>query len=449
MLDALHGELSFGPVLAVEELLERPSSLRGVIGEEPPGDVRVALVGDGVVLVRRQPDTLEHREGTEDVAKVGRDLEDVAVLLLDSLEVAGELRNLRVRAARSLEELLPPDLHVLHALELLTNLLDLILVREAELGAETLGAATLGERREQKPDGARHAQVLHSLPLTGGNETHGVQITWDSLKVLAHEVSDEAEDGGAQVLAHGGHETPVQDAQLAVVGAEEVTRVGIRVKRPDVEQHRQVTRERHRTQPWHVALLGRVQPLPVDPAGGENTPGGRGRHDGRGGDDAREVWSRLHREPELLTRRRLLPVVQLVYEPDTPLVHERLEVGVESLELPPRLRERADDADVERDGDERARPLHLHRHLLRRPVRFLQRTAVHLPEGRGCDGCRAEAEVPGARGSELRGEDALGEVVVKRGHGILERPQFLDVGSREEVLAAAQHLAELDVRGTE
>mmetsp|Transcript_8751 Transcript_8751/g.34374 ORF Transcript_8751/g.34374 Transcript_8751/m.34374 type:complete len:489 (-) Transcript_8751:1294-2760(-) len=255
LLDALHGELSLGTVFAVKELLERPARLRGVVGEEPSGDVRVALVGDGVVLVRRQPDPLEHRERAEDVAEVGGNLKDVAVLLLDTLQVAGELRNLRVGAARSLEELIPPQLHVLHALELLANLLDLVGVRKPELRAEPLGASALGQRGEQQPDGARDAGVLHGLPLTRGNETHGVQVTGHSLEVLADEVRDEAQDGGAQVLAHGRDQAPVQDAELTVVGAEEVTRVGIRVERPDVEQHRQVTRERHRAQPGHVALL--------------------------------------------------------------------------------------------------------------------------------------------------------------------------------------------------
>jgi hypothetical protein len=64
--------------------------------EQAPRDVRVALVGDGVVLIRRQPDALQDAEAAQDVPEVRRDLEDVPVLVLDPFQVARQLRHLGV-----------------------------------------------------------------------------------------------------------------------------------------------------------------------------------------------------------------------------------------------------------------------------------------------------------------------------------------------------------------
>ena len=116
-------------VAAVQKLFERRSRVRAPVREQPPRDVRVALVRDAVVFIRREADPLEHGERPQDVPKVRRNLEDVPVLLLDAFEVARELRDFAVRAAARLQELLSPHFHVLHALELFPNLLDLLLVR--------------------------------------------------------------------------------------------------------------------------------------------------------------------------------------------------------------------------------------------------------------------------------------------------------------------------------
>ena len=59
----------------VDQGLERSASTRVAVRQQPLRHVGVALLGDRVLLVRREPDALEDREGAQDEREVRRDLE--------------------------------------------------------------------------------------------------------------------------------------------------------------------------------------------------------------------------------------------------------------------------------------------------------------------------------------------------------------------------------------
>mmetsp|Transcript_4371 Transcript_4371/g.12236 ORF Transcript_4371/g.12236 Transcript_4371/m.12236 type:complete len:415 (+) Transcript_4371:3-1247(+) len=179
-----------------------------VVVEEAAGDVGVARLDDLVVRVVLQPDALQHAERAEDVRKVRRDLQDVAVPRLDVLHLHPNVGHVH------------PGGHLLHA----------------------PAPRELPENVRQRRG---HPRVFHCSELRLGNETQRDEVPRDLVKVFRHQVGDVVDDGVLLLLGDGGGEPPVQDHQAAVRGAHEVARVRVAVQRPGVQQHDQEGGEGH------------------------------------------------------------------------------------------------------------------------------------------------------------------------------------------------------------
>ena len=309
-------------------------------------------------------------------------------------------RDLAVRAAGRLQELLAPHFHVLHALELLADLLDLLLVRQTELGAEALGAAAFGER-------ARRASPIADAPrrrppspraLPGRDEAHGVQVRGHALEVLRHEVRDEASTSRWRARATPGSRAPSPGCtacrpRCGTNSPGAGPRATAPMSRSIARYAASATAHSRGTSPSSDVSSR----WPSIQSGGEDTRacsqralitfGAAVTTPARSGLDSIAV---RNRSPLFASR----VVVELLDEPPRPHSSTRLSRSVFS---PLNLRHgSANDRmmpDVQRDGGERARALHLHRHGLVEPSERAMLPLYTCPRLRGRDGRRREREL--------------------------------------------------------
>mmetsp|Transcript_32240 Transcript_32240/g.80287 ORF Transcript_32240/g.80287 Transcript_32240/m.80287 type:complete len:727 (-) Transcript_32240:849-3029(-) len=399
-----------------DERAQRGTRARRVVRDEALGDVREALVDDAVVGVVLQPDPLEDGEGAQHVQKVGGQLEHVAVVLRE----AGH----RAR-------------HLGHV--------------------DLLRAAAARQLRVERAEHLGHAGLRDGRLLRLGHEAEAHEVARDGRVVARGEVRDVLEEGDLQLALHLGGQAPVEDAQLPVVGDEEVSRVRVAVERARLEEHGEVGGQTHRAELANVALAvrRRVEALALHPLGREHALGRVLQHRPR---RAHHLCER--RDRNLLAkvdgRLGLELVVQLVDEAQRPLVHRGDEVSVDPSEGALRkYRGHADQVHVQRNCLENARPLHLDRHL---QSAVAQPRAVDLPEARRRDGLGGElGEALGhlargvgglARQAQLFADRLEGLRVREGGHAVLQLRERLDVGGREQVGADGERLPDLDERGS-
>ena len=214
----------------------------------------------------------------------------------------------------------------------------------------------------------------------------------------------------------------------------------------EVRQHAEVD------QPADVRRARLRELLAVHPLGRQHAArrvlGVRARHD-----DLGEVLGELRGEQ--LGVLPLLDVVELLEEARRPLVEQRDEVGAVARvgaarrgDAPQELRDAPQHKEVDADGLEHARALHLDGHRL---ARLAQHRLVHLPERRGRDGLGRDrrVDVERRRHAELAAQHAHGDARVERRDLVA---QLLELGhgrGGQDVRADRQRLPELDGRGPE
>eukprot|EP00964_Phaeocystis_antarctica_P039960 scaffold22828_cov72-Phaeocystis_antarctica.AAC.2 len=447
------------PALEAEHGAKRRLGARRAVGEEAAREVRVALLHDGVVLVDAEADALEGREGARDVEHVRRQLEELAV-------AAAHLFH-DVAHARDVDALgLELRLHALHHFGL-RRLLELFV---AQLGAVALlelplhalgdlgGPAARRELAEGEGDALRDARGLELLGGDAlGREAQVDEVLRDLAVVLGVDVRDELEQRVLEVLRHVERHAPIEDAQPAVGGAQQVARVRVAVQHARVEQHRQVGVDRHAAQPRHVGRGVAVEARALHPLRDEHAVAHELRDDGGRADRVEPALLHVHREVDGVLG--LEPVIGLGHEATAPFVDElqrHLDVrGIRREAVDhvgqPRLegRGQAEHVQVERDLGEDAGALHLDRH--RRAVAALERALVHLADGGRRDRRRRERaeDLAQVLDAELLAQYAEGLLRGEGRHGVLQLPQLERVGGGDEVLADGERLPELDEGGAE
>jgi hypothetical protein len=134
-------------------------------------------------------------------------------------------------------------------------------------------------------------------------------------------VRDELDQRVLQVARHGQGHPPVEDAEAAVLGAQQVARVRVAVQAARVEEHGEVGVDRDGAEARHVGRLVPVEPRPVHPLRHQHLARRELADDGRRGHRVEPAV--LHRAHEVLGVLGLVDVVGLGDEAAAPLVHQR------------------------------------------------------------------------------------------------------------------------------
>eukprot|EP00962_Isochrysis_galbana_P009857 scaffold2735_cov114-Isochrysis_galbana.AAC.5 len=247
---------------------------------------------------------------------------------------------------------------------------------------DPLWPAALRRLTKQVGDGggdARRAELLGTV--ARWDEVEPDEVVGYLFIVLGRQVGDKLEQRELQLRRHLEHHAPVQDAELAVGGTQEITRVritgrawvvgpaptGSRGKPPAgawaewswAERGRQVAPgvgvggaewvgvEGHAAEPRHVARVRVSQPLPVHPLRRQHVSGGELIHHPRR--CHRVEPARPHRSGEGGRAGSLAPVIQLINEAAAPFVHQSDQVGVQLVDPLPGGSEAPHHVQVERD----------------------------------------------------------------------------------------------------
>mmetsp|Transcript_93176 Transcript_93176/g.268170 ORF Transcript_93176/g.268170 Transcript_93176/m.268170 type:complete len:366 (-) Transcript_93176:480-1577(-) len=362
-----------------------------VVGDQPPGDVREALLDNGEVLVRLQPQPLQRGEGPEDQGEVRRQSEVPNVRVGDLLHLLGQA----AASGGRLELLVLFQEHVLLGLQVAPLLVQ-----------------RLQRRRQRWQDDLNRKLVLSQR---FGEELQRDQVHQARFVLLGLQVHQELDEGEPFLSRDCRHEPVVQDAQLAILQPDEVPRVRVPVQEARLQELHHVAVEEQGDHLLRLRLVerGLVELRAVEPLLHEDLPRAEEhlRHRDRVADEV-AVGDGLGETPLV---RRLCLVVELPQEVRRgdveQLVHllallrERLE-----REVLPDIGESPHQVQVQGGLLPDVRPLHLDSDGLP-----LNGALVHLPNAGGSDGPVEAREVV----HEVQGGDTASFGLAQRHEGLL------------------------------
>ena len=179
--------------------------------------------------------------------------------------------------------------------------------------AAALGALRVGLRQE-----VDDARVLRRRLAALGHEAELDEVARYLGVVARHQVGHVLDKSEPQVGREAAHQAPVEDAQPAVGGAQQVARVRVAVQHAAVKHHVHVGVHGQRGDARNVGLGSirrAVEPLAIDPLRGEDAARARSRDDARREDAPRQgaTCELFELRVEGHRVRRLLGVVELLH----------------------------------------------------------------------------------------------------------------------------------------